>query len=206
MFPRHPSIPGSILLLDANDTHSITSLFAALCIHALSIRRNTGMYQRIAEHRAQLCLLCLKEIQKYWRVNNNVLDLFLQYLDSSIAKRLHGPRSETAAAAAATAAAAEGVSGEVKTTAASKDVPDGADMSSPTATNTDESHMNGGGDGITGQQQQQQQQLADAFEDQYMSLINGHWEGDDALGDLGLFLRGDDFMQSEGMEFLGRSL
>jgi hypothetical protein len=185
--------------LEANHTHSITSLFAALCIHALSIRRNTGMYQRIAEHRAQLCLLCLKEIQKYWRVNNNVLDLFLQYLDSSIAKRLHGPRSETAAAAAA--AAAEGTAGEVKMMAASKGVPDAADTSPATA-NMDESQMNGGGDGITGQQQQ----LADAFEDQYMSLINGPWEGDDALGDLGLFLRGDDFMQSEGMEFLGRSL
>lgn len=193
--------PGSIILLDANHTHSITSLFAALCIHALSIRRNTGMYQRIAEHRARLCLLCLKEIQKYWRVNNNVLDLFLQYLDSSIAKRLHGPRSETAAAATGAAAAEEGVSGEVKTMAASKDVPDAADMS-PTAATMHESHMSGGGDGIAGQQQQP----ADAFEDQYMSLINGHWEGDDALGDLGLFLRGDDFMQSEGMEFLGRSL
>lgn len=32
----------------------------------------------------------LKEIQKYWKINNNLLDLFLNYLDESIARRLHG--------------------------------------------------------------------------------------------------------------------
>ncbi|KAF5013617.1 hypothetical protein FDECE_378 [Fusarium decemcellulare] len=70
--------------------HLITSLFAALCIHAISIRRGVDVSRRIAEHRAQMCLLGLQEIQKYWKINNNVLDLFLQYLDVSIAQRLHG--------------------------------------------------------------------------------------------------------------------
>lgn len=38
-----------------------------------------------------MCLLGLQEIQNYWSINNNVLDLFLQYVDSSIAQRLQGP-------------------------------------------------------------------------------------------------------------------
>ena len=42
-----------------------------------------------------MCLLGLEEVQKYWRINNNVLDLFMQYLDESIAKRLHGNRVES---------------------------------------------------------------------------------------------------------------
>lgn len=48
------------------------------------------MGRRLAEHRAQICLLGLKEVQKFWRINNTVLDLFLQYLDGSIARRLRG--------------------------------------------------------------------------------------------------------------------
>ncbi|KAF5230905.1 hypothetical protein FANTH_13636 [Fusarium anthophilum] len=71
--------------------HSVTSLFAALCIHTISIKQKEhDVSRRIAENRAQMCLLGLQEIQKYWRINNNVLDLFLQYLDVSIAQRLHG--------------------------------------------------------------------------------------------------------------------
>lgn len=42
-----------------------------------------------------MCLLALKEIQKYWRINNNVLDLFLHYLDESVAKRLQGFHDNT---------------------------------------------------------------------------------------------------------------
>lgn len=139
-----------------------------------------GMSQRIAEHRAQLCLLCLKEVQKYWRINNNVLDLFLQYLDSSIATRLHGGTQADADAAANTKTAAD---------------PGGALMSP--ATNLDDSAM-GPPAG--------EKQPMDLFEDQYFNLVNGNWEGDDALGDLSLFLRGDEFMQGEGLDFLGRSL
>ncbi|KAF4122205.1 acyl-CoA dehydrogenase [Geosmithia morbida] len=76
-------------ILRYGQMHLITSLFAALCIHTITIRRSTDMSRRMAEHRAQLCLLCLEEIRKYWRINNNVLDLFLRYLDSSIARNLH---------------------------------------------------------------------------------------------------------------------
>lgn len=163
---------------------SITALFAALCIHALGIRRNMGMSQRIAEHRAQLCLLCLKEVQKYWRINNNVLDLFLQYLDSSIATRLHGGGAQGDADAAA----------NTKTAAAAADP--GGTLMSP-ATNLDDSATAQAGG---------EKQPMDLFEDQYFNLVNGNWEGDDALGDLSLFLRGDEFMQGEGLDFLGRSL
>ncbi|KAK2134560.1 putative cutinase transcription factor 1 alpha [Fusarium oxysporum II5] len=51
--------------------HSITSLFSALSIHAISIRRGTTVRRRIAESRVQMRLLGLQEIQKYWRINNN---------------------------------------------------------------------------------------------------------------------------------------
>lgn len=50
-----------------------------------------------------MSLLGLKEIQKYWEVNNLVLELFFQYLDESTAKRLRASEleltSDTAAAA-----------------------------------------------------------------------------------------------------------
>ncbi|CAG9945864.1 unnamed protein product [Clonostachys rosea f. rosea IK726] len=74
--------------------HLITSLFAALCIHVVSIRRGTGVARRIAENRAQACLLGLQEIQKYWRINNNVLDVFMQFVDNSIMKQLRGTSDE----------------------------------------------------------------------------------------------------------------
>lgn len=70
--------------------HLITSLFAALCMHAINLKTADGVGRRLAEHRAQICLLGLKEVQKFWRINNTVLDLFLQYLDESIARRLRG--------------------------------------------------------------------------------------------------------------------
>lgn len=70
--------------------HLITSLFAALCIHAIHLKTAEGVDRRLAEHRAQICLLGLKEVHKFWRINNTVLDLFLQYLDESIARRLRG--------------------------------------------------------------------------------------------------------------------
>jgi hypothetical protein len=67
---------------------SITGLFAALCIHVINIRTTDGVNKRLAENRAQICLLGLHEIQKYWRVNNLVLDFFFQYLDDSTARIL----------------------------------------------------------------------------------------------------------------------
>jgi hypothetical protein len=48
----------------------------------------------LAEHRAQICLLGLQEIRKYWEVNNLVLKLFFQYLDESTAKKLRTVEDE----------------------------------------------------------------------------------------------------------------
>ncbi|KAJ4412903.1 hypothetical protein N0V82_008663 [Gnomoniopsis sp. IMI 355080] len=94
--------------LQHGQMHLITSLFAALCIHAINLKTADGVGRRLAEHRAQICLLGLKEVQKFWRINNTVLDLFLQYLDESIARRLRGDgvasrdeKIDTAAAPAA---------------------------------------------------------------------------------------------------------
>ncbi|KAI1740067.1 hypothetical protein F4680DRAFT_448262 [Xylaria scruposa] len=72
----------------------ITSFFTALCVHAISLRTATGLEKTITLYRGQMCLMSLKEIQKYWKINNNLLDLFLKYLDGSIAERLHGSGME----------------------------------------------------------------------------------------------------------------
>ncbi|XP_044718997.1 fungal specific transcription factor domain-containing protein [Hirsutella rhossiliensis] len=153
--------------------HLITSLFAALCIHAISIRRGSGVSRRIAEHRAQMSLLCLKEIQKYWRINNNVLDLFLQYLDRSIADRLHAAQAE---------GSANELGGGTKRSATTP----GSVNASPVLPHR--------GDSRASPALEQTRTQDELFEDQYFSLVNSHWEGDDALGDLSLFLQAEDFI------------
>ncbi|KAJ4202221.1 hypothetical protein NW767_006183 [Fusarium falciforme] len=163
--------------------HLITSLFAALCIHAISIRRGVDVSRRIAEHRAQMCLLGLQEIQKYWRINNNVLDLFLQYLDVSIAQRLHGAtRSDAPIHSIA----------DLESGATSEDQQGSADAASP----GERTH-----DFPTPQTQAQTR----VFEDQYFNLLYGPWEGDDGMADLGLVLQANDPMQMESLNILGRS-
>jgi hypothetical protein len=67
---------------------SITSFLAAFCIHTIDLRRSTGIHRQLAEHRARICLMGLKEIQKYWKINDTVLDLFSRYLDKATTKRL----------------------------------------------------------------------------------------------------------------------
>lgn len=48
----------------------------------------TGTARKLAEHRAQLCLLGLKELQKSWDLKNWVLDLFFRSLDDRTARDL----------------------------------------------------------------------------------------------------------------------
>jgi hypothetical protein len=67
---------------------STTSLFNSLCIHTICLRRSQNATRKLAEYRAQLCLLGLRELQKTWDVTNWVLQLFLQFLDQSTSKRL----------------------------------------------------------------------------------------------------------------------
>ncbi|KAG6240626.1 hypothetical protein E4U25_007661 [Claviceps purpurea] len=169
--------------------HLITSLFAALCIHVISIRRGVDVSRRIAEHRAQMSLLCLKEIQKYWRINNNVLDLFLRYLDRSIADRLHAAQEDAAQTTTTASKAA------IKTDPFVGSSEGGGALVALSPSSLDQ------------QQQQQQRIQDDLFQDQYLNLVNGHWE-DDALGDLGMFLQADDEFcgASKGLNLLGRSL
>lgn len=139
--------------------------------------------RRIAEHRAQMCLLGLQEIQKYWKINNNVLDLFLQYLDVSIAQRLHGAtRSDAPIHSIA----------DLESGATSEDQQGSADAASP----GERTH-----DFPTPQTQAQTR----VFEDQYFNLLYGPWEGDDGMADLGLVLQANDPMQMESLNILGRS-
>ncbi|RMZ88445.1 hypothetical protein DV736_g4322, partial [Chaetothyriales sp. CBS 134916] len=148
-------------MLRYGQMHVITSLFAALCIHAISIRRATGTSRRIAENRAQMCLLALKEIQKYWRINNNVLELFLHYLDESIAKRLQDFHEDSTHSS---------VLGDTRRDdGVPYDIPPGS-----TRINEFE-HM----PAVTG---------VDPFEDQYFGILSSQWEGELAMSELGLFL------------------
>lgn len=133
-----------------------------------------------------MCLLCLKEIQKYWRINNNVLDLFLQYLDRSIAERLHAAANDF------------GGGGGGGATKRSEAAAPGAASASPMPPPRREALLS-----PTLEQARTQDEL---LEDQYFNLVNGHWEGDDALGDLGLFLQADDFAPVKGFDILGRSI
>ncbi|KAI3401747.1 hypothetical protein diail_9411 [Diaporthe ilicicola] len=164
--------------------HLITSLFAALCIHAINLKTADGIGRRLAENRAQICLLGLKEVQKFWRINNTVLDLFLQYLDESIAKRLRGDgdtsRDEGASAAVSREGSSAGLTANIDPPA--QDIPTGLPD-----TNT--------------------------FEDHYFNLLQTNWEGDNAIDDLGYIL-GTSIqtqspggpMQVNGLNFLERWL
>ncbi|KAJ5111999.1 hypothetical protein N7532_000044 [Penicillium argentinense] len=66
----------------------ITHTFSALCIHTIHFGRSTNTARKLAEHRAKLCLLGLKELQKSWDLENWVLDLFFRCLDDRTARNL----------------------------------------------------------------------------------------------------------------------
>ncbi|KAL2061083.1 hypothetical protein VTL71DRAFT_9135 [Oculimacula yallundae] len=137
--------------------HTVTSLFAALCIHTIRIKPKQDVSRRIAENRAQMCLLGLQEIQKYWSINNNVLDMFLQYLDVSIAQRLHGTSH--------TLSTANPSNGQFT----SGEHPGG---------NIDENYPGGGL--LNSFLIPQTQLQTSAFEDQFLNLFYGPWEGDES--------------------------
>ncbi|OAA79141.1 Transcription factor [Akanthomyces lecanii RCEF 1005] len=198
-------------ILGCGQMHMITSLFTSLCIHVISIRRDTGVNRRIAENRAQMCLICLKEIQKYWRINNNVLDIFFQYLDASIADRLHAKQLYAGnghpgfAAAAAAAAATHSETAQTSLPPASFSIsasmPWQQTMATPTATTTTQELP---------EQQQLQTPMMNfpgaasnvpdiIFDDQYFTnLMNGHWEADEKISELGLFLQAEDITGGRG--------
>lgn len=89
------------MLADGNlrhgQIHVITNLFNTLCVHTVHLRRSEGTTKTVAEHRAKLCLLGLKELQKTWEVTNWVLQLFFSYLDRTTAERLRVQHDEESA-------------------------------------------------------------------------------------------------------------
>ncbi|KAF4439497.1 Cutinase transcription factor 1 alpha [Fusarium acutatum] len=68
--------------------HVITNIFNTLCIHTLQLKELQGGRRFVAEHRAKLCLVGLRELQKTWEYKNWILQLFFQYLDHTTALRL----------------------------------------------------------------------------------------------------------------------
>ncbi|KAF3058974.1 hypothetical protein CFAM422_011643 [Trichoderma lentiforme] len=190
-------------ILRYGQMHLITSIFSALCIHTITIRRGTGLTRRLAEHRAEACLLCLKEVQKYWRININVLDFFLHYLDRSIAARLHGMQSD--AVAPPSSSAGQGPTREVndlKTIAEVETIPSESNSNpnvyAPIEYDSAVPNIpipNLGPGHYLAQEE---------FREQYLGLVS---QGDDLLGDLELFLQGEDFSQAgNGFNMLQRSL
>ncbi|KAJ5307100.1 hypothetical protein N7476_007756 [Penicillium atrosanguineum] len=75
-------------LVQHGPVHLITHTFSALCIHTIHFSRVASTARKLAEHRAKLCLLGLKELQKSWDLENWVLDLFFRCLDDRIARNL----------------------------------------------------------------------------------------------------------------------
>ncbi|KAJ5957943.1 hypothetical protein N7501_012222 [Penicillium viridicatum] len=75
-------------LVQHGSVHLITHTFSALCIHTIHFGRVIGTARKLAEHRAKLCLLGLKELQKSWDLENWVLDLFFRSLDDRTARDL----------------------------------------------------------------------------------------------------------------------
>ncbi|KAL7905610.1 N-terminal binuclear Zn cluster-containing/DNA binding domain-containing protein [Trichoderma velutinum] len=192
-------------ILRYGQMHLITSIFSALCIHTITIRRGTGLTRRLAEHRAEACLLCLKEVQKYWRININVLDFFLHYLDRSIAARLHGMQSDAVAPPSSSAGQGPTRDANDLKTIAEVDAIPSESSSNPNVyapieydsaiTNLPIPIPNLGPGHYLAQEE---------FREQYLGLVS---QGDDLLGDLELFLQGEDFSQTgNGFNMLQRSL
>ncbi|KUL87123.1 hypothetical protein ZTR_05563 [Talaromyces verruculosus] len=75
-------------LIEHGMVHLITNIFAALCIHTVQFSRSEGTERKLAEHRAKMCLLGLKELQKSWDLNYWVLEIFFHCLDESTAEYL----------------------------------------------------------------------------------------------------------------------
>lgn len=148
-----------MILSQYGQMHLITSLFAALCIHAINLKTADGVGRRLAEHRAQICLLGLKEVQKFWRINNTVLDLFLQYLDESIARRLRG------------------------TGDASRD-----EKTNPVTASAVVSREGSTSGLLTQAEPPSLSPETNSFEDQYFSFLSTNWEGENAIDDLGFIL------------------
>jgi hypothetical protein len=130
-----------------------------------------------------MCLLGLQEIQKYWRINNNVLDLFLQYLDVSIAQRLHGASGTLSTANPNSGLLAPGQQ-------------PGGDI--------DESHVGVGL--LSGPLSPPTQLQPSAFEDQFLNLLYWPCEGDESTLNLESALQTDDPVPLLGLNTLGRSL
>ncbi|KAN0122880.1 Fungal specific transcription factor domain containing protein [Hyaloscypha variabilis] len=95
-------------LVQHSNVHVTTSLFNSLCIHTICLRRSQNTARKLAEYRAQLCLLGLRELQKTWDVTNWVLQLFLQFLDQATAKKLQ-PAAEVDEPSAPHAGAVHGL-------------------------------------------------------------------------------------------------
>jgi hypothetical protein len=72
----------------ANKIIRITIVFNSLCVHIIQLRKSQNTTQNLSANRAQLCLLGLRELQRTWDVSNWVLQLFLQFLDQSTARKL----------------------------------------------------------------------------------------------------------------------
>lgn len=119
------------------------------------MKGSTDISRRLAENRAQICLLGLQEIQKYWRINNNILDLFLEHVDVSVSQRLDGSSQIQN-----TVDAAGSLAGEEQPGSGIKGTPEDVPYDFQTHAQTM------------------------ASEDQYFEVLYGRWGGDNRMTSL----------------------
>lgn len=104
----------------------------------------------------------------------------MQYLDVSIAKRLHRAAHTEVALQNVANLGPQMMLGENATKSIASP-PEGEQYEFPTP---------------------QIQAHTKAFEDQYFNMLYGPWEGDNGVADLGLVLQAEDPMQMESLNFL----
>nr|ADO29927.1 hypothetical protein PP105 [Penicillium paxilli] len=175
--------------------HLITHTFSALCLHTIHFGRVTSTARKLAEHRAKLCLLGLKELQKSWDLENWVLDLFFRCLDDRTAKNLR-----LAEGGLPSTLSSQIAKGSPAPDPPSLNMPcDGSTHPlSPASPNNDTSMMSN----------MQENPLMNLNED---TNINMDWyelfntEGDDVMGLAGS-LTNPDYLNPQNLEFLYRFL
>ena len=61
--------------------YSVPTIFAALSIHVVAIRKCNHLGRELADQRARLCMLGLSELQLYWPVGGWISKLFIAVLE-----------------------------------------------------------------------------------------------------------------------------
>jgi len=73
-------------MLRGGQLHIVPSVFAALCMHVIVMRRSSLIQRKLAENHARLCMLALSEWQNSWPAGGWILRLFESLMKNLPAK------------------------------------------------------------------------------------------------------------------------